>query len=287
MQGVCAANFFCESMAPFFGSTIVIPRDVDTIELTNTAVFGMVSFNIADNASLTIEGRYQDENIDQRAVVQDLGDTAEPPVVASAAFDGFLPRVTLDWRPSDDHMVYVAYATGTKPGGFNSTVAIEAGVADLRRGKRPQHGDRPEEHHGRRPTACERRGVLERTDRLSAHAERPLGAGIRSRRRSIAGDADINGFEAELVAAPADLRRDDTTRQLCLDRCRIHPLGSTRGRDCCSTCATTAWSTVPRAGSSRTTTVAPATPSSVPSRADVYPARPSTSCSRTSNTGDR
>ena len=204
MQGVCAANFFCESMAPFFGSTIVVPRDVDTIELTNTAVFGMVSFNIADNASLTIEGRYQDENIDQRAVVQDLGDTAEPPVVASAAFDGFLPRVTLDWRPSDDHMVYVAYATGTKPGGFNSTVAIEAGVPTY-----DEENVRSMEI-GLKSIMADGRLLANVAVFSNALTGYQLTQNVRSGQNTQsatvnAGDADINGFEAELVAAPADL----------------------------------------------------------------------------------
>jgi len=36
--------------------------------------------------------------------------------------------VTLDWKPSDNALVYALYAMGTKPGGFNGTIAIEAGV---------------------------------------------------------------------------------------------------------------------------------------------------------------
>ena len=48
MQGLCAANFLCESMAPFFGSTIVVPRDVNALSIENTAVFGLVSFQMAD-----------------------------------------------------------------------------------------------------------------------------------------------------------------------------------------------------------------------------------------------
>ena len=204
MQGVCRANFFCESMAPFFGSTIVVPRDVDTIELTNTAVFGMVSFDIADNASLTLEARYQDENIDQHAVVQDLGDAASPPVVASAAFDGFLPRITLDWRPSDNHMVYAAYATGTKPGGFNSTVAIEAGVPtyDEENARSMELGLKSIMADGRLLA-----NVAVFSNVLTGYQlTQNVRSGQNTQSATVnAGDADINGFEAELVAVPADL----------------------------------------------------------------------------------
>ncbi len=128
MQGVCAANFLCESMAPFFGPTILVPRDVNEIGIENTAVFGMVSFDLAENFGLTLEARYQDENIEQSVIVQDLGFPAAAPVDADASFDGFLPRITLDWRLSPDHLLYLLFAQGTKPGGFNNSVAVEAGL---------------------------------------------------------------------------------------------------------------------------------------------------------------
>ena len=128
MQGLCAANFLCESMAPFFGSTIVVPRDVNALSIENTAVFGLVSFQIADNLGLTLEARYQNEDIEQQAIAQDLGGPPAAQVETDASFDGFLPRITLDWRPTPNNMLYLVYAQGTKPGGFNSTVAIEAGI---------------------------------------------------------------------------------------------------------------------------------------------------------------
>ena len=128
MQGLCAANFLCESMAPFFGATIVVPRDVNALSIENAAVFGLVSFDLADNLGLTLEARYQDENIDQQAVAQDLGTPPSEEVTASASFDGFLPRITLDWQPTPNSLLYLVYAQGTKPGGFNGTVAIEAGI---------------------------------------------------------------------------------------------------------------------------------------------------------------
>ena len=204
MQALCRANFFCESMAPFFGSTIVVPRDSNAIEIANTALFGMVSFNLSDSATLTLEGRYQDETIDQEAVVQDLGEPASPPVIASASFGGFLPRLTLDWRPSDDHLLYATYAQGTKPGGFNSTVAIEAGLPTYEEEKASGI------EVGAKMILADGRLLAN----LAIYANELTGYQLTQNARSgqnttsatvNAGDADINGFEAEVVFAPEDI----------------------------------------------------------------------------------
>ena len=204
MQGVCTANFLCESMAPFFGSTIVVPRDVNALKIENTAAFAMVSFDVADNVSVTLEGRYQDESIDQRAVVQDLGAPANPPIVASAGFDGFLPRLTLDWRPTDNHLFYVAYAEGTKPGGFNSTVAIEAGLPTY------DEEDARSFEVGAKSILADGRllaNVAIFTNDLEGYQ---LTQNARSGQNTTsatvnAGEADIKGLEAELVFVPAGM----------------------------------------------------------------------------------
>ena len=204
MQGVCAASFLCESMTPFFGPTIDVPRDVNEIEVTNTAVFGMASFDLGERFGLTLEGRFQDEEISQRAVIQDLGSPAEPPVLADAGFDGFLPRVTLDWRPTDSSLFYLLYAVGTKPGGFNSTVAIEAGIPTF-------------EEEEARGFEVGYKTVLadgQVTANLAAFMNQVEGyqltqnvrAGQNATSATVnAGDADITGLEAEIMAMPATM----------------------------------------------------------------------------------
>lgn len=128
MQGVCAANFLCEAMVPFFGSTIVVPRDVNELSIKNTALFGMVSWDLGDAWGLTLEARYQEEKITRNATIQDLGGMPQIEPTANAKFTAFLPRATVDFQITDDSMLYASYAKGTKPGGFNGTVAIEAGI---------------------------------------------------------------------------------------------------------------------------------------------------------------
>lgn len=201
MQGLCAANFLCESMAPFFGSAIVVPRDVNGLSIKNAALFGMVSFDLANNLGLTLEARYQDEKIDQEAVVQDLGNPADAPVLASASFDGLLPRITLDWRPTPNNMLYLVYAQGTKPGGFNGTVAIEAGIPTF------DEEDVDSIEIGAKNVFAGGQATANFAAFFNQVEGYQLTQNVRSGQNTTsatvnAGDADIFGLEAEIQARP-------------------------------------------------------------------------------------
>ena len=135
LQAFCAVRPTCAVAIgwPFppqgpFTSTISVPRNVTEFDITNTAVFGLVTFQLTDSFGITAEARYQEEDIEQNVVLQRLGSPPSGTVQAKETFDSFLPRVTLDWQLSQDHMLYALYAEGTKPGGFNSATAIQAGL---------------------------------------------------------------------------------------------------------------------------------------------------------------
>ena len=70
MQGVCAANPVCADIVPFFGPSITVPRDRNDSELENFAVYGMVEYDFSDAWGLTVEARYQEEDISRTATVQ-------------------------------------------------------------------------------------------------------------------------------------------------------------------------------------------------------------------------
>lgn len=130
-QARCSATPTCRAVIPY-NPTISVPRNVNTLDITNQAVFGLLSFAVTDALSITAEARYQEEEIKQNVL---LGAIPPPsagyptnPVIAEETFDSFSPRVTLDWQVSGSHMLYALYAEGTKPGGFNSATAIEAGL---------------------------------------------------------------------------------------------------------------------------------------------------------------
>ena len=201
MQGLCTANFLCESMAPFFGSTIVVPRDVNALSIENAALFGLVSFDLADNLGLTLEARYQDENIDQQAVAQDLGAPPSEEVMASASFDGFLPRITLDWQPTPNNLLYLVYAQGTKPGGFNGTVAIEAGIPTF------EEEDVDSIEIGSKNVLANGQVTANFAAFFNQVEGYQLTQNVRSGQNTTsatvnAGDADIFGLEAEIQARP-------------------------------------------------------------------------------------
>ena len=201
MQGLCTANFLCESMAPFFGSTIVVPRDVNALSIENAALFGLVSFDLADNLGLTLEARYQDENIDQQAVAQDLGAPPSEEVTASASFDGFLPRITLDWQPTPNNLLYLVYAQGTKPGGFNGTVAIEAGIPTF------EEEDVDSIEIGSKNLFANGQVTANFAAFFNQVEGYQLTQNVRSGQNTTsatvnAGDADIFGLEAEIQARP-------------------------------------------------------------------------------------
>ena len=128
MQGVCAANPICGSMAPFFGSAVGVPRNVSDSTITNTALFGMADFQLTDKAGLRIEGRWAEEEIDQTTTLQNLGEPVSDVVVANETFRSFNPRITWSYDLNDDQMIYLLYAEGNKPGGFNGATAIIAGL---------------------------------------------------------------------------------------------------------------------------------------------------------------
>jgi iron complex outermembrane receptor protein len=90
----------------------------DRQQTRNWAVFAMLEFDILDNVTATLEGRYFDE---KKSLWQ--ASTAAPPADNSfddsASFSEFAPRLTIDWRISDQYLAYVIYARGYKPGGLN------------------------------------------------------------------------------------------------------------------------------------------------------------------------
>ena len=126
LQGICAPA--CFAVVPLGPVFVSVPRDRSDLEIENTALFGLVTFNVSDTISVTVEGRYQEEDIEQVAIAQDLGGPETNRVNPTASFDSFTPRVTVDWQRTDNSLLYALYAEGTKPGGFNGVVAIEAGL---------------------------------------------------------------------------------------------------------------------------------------------------------------
>lgn len=68
-----------------------------------------------ESVTISIEGRTQK---DKRTVIG----TARPAVKGVAEFKSTSPRVSIDYKPVPNITVYASYATGTRPGGFNTAL---------------------------------------------------------------------------------------------------------------------------------------------------------------------
>lgn len=109
-------------------STVLESRNSRVDNVRNIAIFGVVQYDLTDQFSITAEGRYQEERIRttaQAATVQ-AGNIGLP-VNAERTFKKFMPRITLDYKLSNDNLLYAVFAQGQKPGGFNGAAAISIG----------------------------------------------------------------------------------------------------------------------------------------------------------------
>jgi iron complex outermembrane recepter protein len=125
---VCARTPGC--LRTVNGSPIAFAqsRNTNDLDIRNVAVFGSFGFDLTDTFSISAEGRYAKETIEQSVVTRNSGAAFPTPLLASRSFSKFTPRVTLDWQVAPNHLVYANYAEGQKPGGFNGANAIRGGV---------------------------------------------------------------------------------------------------------------------------------------------------------------
>ncbi|MEO1034105.1 MAG: TonB-dependent receptor [Pseudomonadota bacterium] len=202
--GLCAQNPICGSIVPFFGPTIDVPRDASDLEIENTALFGLVSFDLTDTLSITAEARFQEEDIEQAAVAQDLGGPITNRVNASASFDSFSPRFTVDYKAGENSLLYALYAEGTKPGGFNGVVAIDAGLPtfDEEEVTSFELGSKNVWANGQLTANFSL--FFNQIDGYQLTQNARSGANTTSATVN-AGDADINGLEAEFSYRPVNV----------------------------------------------------------------------------------
>jgi iron complex outermembrane receptor protein len=104
-------------LSPFGDVTV---NTVNTTDTDTAAIFGGIYYDLTDKLTLTVEARYQQDEITR----QNLSDANGRPVVDAPVFNDtwntFSPRVSLDWNFSEDSMLYVLWSRGYTPGGFNT-----------------------------------------------------------------------------------------------------------------------------------------------------------------------
>ncbi|MHC3126196.1 hypothetical protein OB03_02325 [Brevundimonas sp. GN22] len=99
-------------------------------ETNSYGVFGEFEYDLTQSLTLAVGGRYttDEKSLDSRAEILSLGlpgDLYSPAplleeyhITPSQDWSEFTPRVALEWKPNDDILVYGAYSTGYKGGGW-------------------------------------------------------------------------------------------------------------------------------------------------------------------------
>jgi iron complex outermembrane receptor protein len=103
--------------------------DVDT---DTWSVFADFTYDLTEQWSVAVGGRYTEDERTSRVLRQTMiGGTSELfggsaiPIVTTSDFNGsrtfdkFTPRVSVQWRPNDDHNLYATYSEGFKGGSFD------------------------------------------------------------------------------------------------------------------------------------------------------------------------
>ncbi len=100
-----------------------VPKTPQVNEVTSTSVFGAVYYDLTPRLTATAELRWNEDDANVDFIFSGL------PRQLDNTWEAWLPRVSLDFKWTDDVMLYASAAQGTKPGGFNT--ALGAGTVQL------------------------------------------------------------------------------------------------------------------------------------------------------------
>ena len=123
------------------GLTAFTEADIDT---STYAIFGEFTYDLTQQFSLTLGGRYTWDEREARILRQNyLGGgspvfngagmafgAASTNFTGSREFEKFTPRATLSFKPTPDHNIYASYSKGFKGGGFDPR-GVGANAPDL------------------------------------------------------------------------------------------------------------------------------------------------------------
>lgn len=134
-------NSFAIGFGPFPGNGRVPFSNLDTRTITTNsyAAFGQVSWEFAPRFKLTAGGRYSKDRkrMNRDAITVGATDLVNPfldnafSVKVRDSWSSFDPSITLDYKPTDDSLVYASYRRGYKSGGFQTDPVANAAAASV------------------------------------------------------------------------------------------------------------------------------------------------------------
>lgn len=103
-------------------------------ELTASAIFGEVYWDVVDSFRVTTGLRYTDDKKEillhpSNMLTPGRGATPNVPVAQEASWQEVTGKVNLDWHPTDNMLIYASYSKGYKGGGINNPDATSSSPA--------------------------------------------------------------------------------------------------------------------------------------------------------------
>ena len=121
------------------GAVIAAPQGLSpksASHVTNLAPFGRVQYAFDPTLRVSLEARYSSEQVKVGGTplgtaIATVGTCVAGQVCSikgDRTFKSFDPRLTVDYKPNADTLLYGQYATGSKSGGFNTTPGLTSDV---------------------------------------------------------------------------------------------------------------------------------------------------------------
>jgi len=100
----------------------------DVVNSEAWAVFASANYDLTDDLTLTVAGRYDEVDINTAYVGEDPAFLALPGQTASRKFSKFQPKVNLAYKVNENVLTYVDFARGFRTGVPNPTAAFAGGL---------------------------------------------------------------------------------------------------------------------------------------------------------------
>ncbi|MES2033469.1 MAG: TonB-dependent receptor [Pseudomonadota bacterium] len=114
LAGINYTDARTDNLTAVFGNTGYFLATPQTINSSKTlGYFGSVAFDFTEQLTLSVEGRYQSDELYQTTRAGTFPEYSE-------TFDSFTPRVILEYKPVEDITIYGSYSEGRRPGEFNT-----------------------------------------------------------------------------------------------------------------------------------------------------------------------
>ena len=170
------------------------------------AAFTQEDLTIADGLELSLGARISHDEKDftvQVTLPQRGGVVSVPLQTRSAAWTSFTPRIGLNWKPTEDVLVYGSWSTGFKSGGFsNPTATLAAPIYNPEKLNTFELGTKTSwlDDHLTFNVA----GFISKWRDIQLNVIVPGPTGGVVNLTSNGGSAQLYGFEAEIIAQPVD-----------------------------------------------------------------------------------